>query len=77
MSAYLASKIVTARKPHDCDRCDELIATGVRYLRFQLAPCINYGLHLECATLRSENGTLAFDCAAMRGELGLPARSAL
>jgi hypothetical protein len=76
VSAYSASRIVTARKTHDCDRCDELIATGTRYLRYELSHGISYGLHLQCAQLRSENGTLAYDCNALRLELGLPLRSA-
>lgn len=76
MSTYSASRIVVARKAHDCDRCDELIPAGSRYLRYQLAHDISYGLHLSCADLRSENGTLVYDCAALRGELNIPQRSA-
>lgn len=75
--AYSHSKICRARKAHDCEGCDELIVDGERYLRYQLSREISYGLHLTCAELRSENGSLVYDCRSLRVELGIPLRSVL
>ncbi len=74
--AYTHSRIVVARKTHDCARCDELIRCGEKYLRYRLSTEFSDALHLACADLRSENGSLAYDCADLRRSMGLPLRSA-
>lgn len=74
--AYSHSRIIRARKDHDCARCDEIITIGTNYLRYQLSVEFSDALHLQCAQLRSENGSLVYDCRALRAHLGLPLRSA-
>ena len=74
--AYTHSRIIRARTTHECSRCDELIQRGEKYLRYRLSIEFGNALHLACADLRSENGSLAYDCHALRLELNLPLRSA-
>ena len=81
MGTYSDSKIVTARVAHTCGRCERTIHAGERYLRYKLGLRNDIKRCSDCMVLTLAEADwpisgdcgdrLAYDCAAIRKELGL------
>ena len=67
MSPFTSSRITRARKPHTCDKCDQVIPAGERYVRHQLGLHHSYPLHIGCALASvNQRGECVYDCQDLR-----------
>ena len=67
MGSFQSSKIVKARKAHQCHRCGAQISQGTRYLNYKLGMYYSLHLCLSCAVptpeVRTKGGGFEYNCA--------------